>query len=330
MVRRSRSWRLAWQYLLSFGEDADDSPEIRERKRLVLAVLWISIPVTFVWVATDAWQGAVLAAWELAAVALVQLAVLSVVRVRPSRFWGAMHVAILNNNLGSLAQTLLFGGLPSSRLNMVWGFLGVLGALVGFGYRVARYWLAAFALSVVASAVAPRWIRGLYTLPDPGLAAAANLVAVGIFVFMVLEYFVRQRDRFQKQSDDLLRNILPDQIAERLKRDTGMIAERFENASILFADVVDFTPCPPTSRLRISWRCSTKSSVRSTSSSIEPVWRRSRRSETAIWSPGVYRARAPTTRTRWLNSLWTSATTSRRTVSWATSFAFASGSTPDR
>src|SRR5205814_9754698 len=40
----------------------------------------------------------------------------------------------------------------------------------------------------------------------------------------------------------LLMNVLPSSIAERLKAATQTIADNFESASILFADVVDFTP----------------------------------------------------------------------------------------
>src|SRR5207253_5768474 len=39
-----------------------------------------------------------------------------------------------------------------------------------------------------------------------------------------------------------LLNILPRTIAERLKAETRTIADQFSSASILFADVVDFTP----------------------------------------------------------------------------------------
>ena len=53
---------------------------------------------------------------------------------------------------------------------------------------------------------------------------------------------LRQRDRFQQQSDDLLRNTLPDEIAERLKASTGTIADDFPEASVLFADLAGFTP----------------------------------------------------------------------------------------
>jgi guanylate cyclase len=57
-----------------------------------------------------------------------------------------------------------------------------------------------------------------------------------------MAYFVRQRNRLQTESDDLLHSILPDEIARRLKSDKTMIADDYEAASVMFADVVDFTP----------------------------------------------------------------------------------------
>ena len=47
-----------------------------------------------------------------------------------------------------------------------------------------------------------------------------------------------ERDR----SEALLLNVLPETIAEQLKKNSGTIAERFEMISILFADIVGFTP----------------------------------------------------------------------------------------
>ena len=44
-----------------------------------------------------------------------------------------------------------------------------------------------------------------------------------------------------QRSGELLRNILPDAIAERLKRDGGTIADSYDEVSVLFADIVGFT-----------------------------------------------------------------------------------------
>lgn len=46
----------------------------------------------------------------------------------------------------------------------------------------------------------------------------------------------------QKKSERLLLNILPQAIAEQLKQNQGALAERFDEATVLFADLVGFTP----------------------------------------------------------------------------------------
>ncbi|MGK7923027.1 MAG: adenylate/guanylate cyclase domain-containing protein [Trichodesmium sp.] len=46
----------------------------------------------------------------------------------------------------------------------------------------------------------------------------------------------------QEKSERLLMNILPEPIAFRLKQDTSAIADYFEKATILFSDIVGFTP----------------------------------------------------------------------------------------
>lgn len=48
-------------------------------------------------------------------------------------------------------------------------------------------------------------------------------------------------DRLNKENMRLLLNILPAPIADRLKRGSGVIAERYDSVSVLFADIVGFT-----------------------------------------------------------------------------------------
>jgi class 3 adenylate cyclase len=72
---------------------------------------------------------------------------------------------------------------------------------------------------------------------------------VGMFGSYMLERYTR-RDFLQKytiqeqrdQADKLLYNVLPEPIAERLKQSNETIAEEFNSASVLFADIVNFTP----------------------------------------------------------------------------------------
>jgi adenylate cyclase len=50
-----------------------------------------------------------------------------------------------------------------------------------------------------------------------------------------------QLETARLKSENLLLNILPQSIAERLKERQGAIADRFDHATILFADIVNFT-----------------------------------------------------------------------------------------
>jgi PAS domain S-box-containing protein len=45
----------------------------------------------------------------------------------------------------------------------------------------------------------------------------------------------------RNKTENLLLNLLPEPIAERLKEEPGVIADKFEKATILFADLVNFT-----------------------------------------------------------------------------------------
>jgi len=75
----------------------------------------------------------------------------------------------------------------------------------------------------------------------------ANII--GMFGSYYLERYTR-RDFLQKytiqaqrdRADKLLYNVLPKRIAERLKESDETIAEEFNSATVLFADIVNFTP----------------------------------------------------------------------------------------
>jgi class 3 adenylate cyclase len=52
---------------------------------------------------------------------------------------------------------------------------------------------------------------------------------------------VKQRDRLAKENERLLLNILPEPIAERLREGEPLIADRFDDVTLMFADIVEFT-----------------------------------------------------------------------------------------
>ena len=159
----------------------------------------------------------------------------------PTRFDLLLGVMFALITAGQLIETALFGGLFGSGLVVIFGLAIALAALLASGLRAALLWFGAFIASVIFAVVTPTaWQR--YTQPDPAGDAAFNLIATAVVVLAIVGYFVAQRDRFQQRSDDLLHNILPLEIAARLKGSHATIADDVPSASVLFTDVVDFTP----------------------------------------------------------------------------------------
>jgi adenylate cyclase len=58
----------------------------------------------------------------------------------------------------------------------------------------------------------------------------------------LMRTLVSDLDAEKAESERLLLNILPEPIAQRLKTESGVIADRFESVTVLFADIVGFTP----------------------------------------------------------------------------------------
>jgi guanylate cyclase len=146
---------------------------------------------------------------------------------------------------------MLVGGFLASGGVGLWGILAPLGALVFLDVRQAVRWFGAFLLVFLLLGLA-----GEVLFPDADLPVwftstmlALNVVGAGSVAFTLLAVFAKQRNAAlmalrteQEKSEVLLLNILPRSIAERLKAASQTIADHFDATSILFADVVDFTP----------------------------------------------------------------------------------------
>ena len=52
---------------------------------------------------------------------------------------------------------------------------------------------------------------------------------------------VKERERLAQENERLLLNILPEPIADRLREGEPLIADRFDDVTLLFADIVEFT-----------------------------------------------------------------------------------------
>jgi adenylate cyclase len=143
---------------------------------------------------------------------------------------------------------MALGGFVSGSAVILWAFICPMGAMMFDEHRRAPRWFLAWASLVILSGVLQPYIGRANGL-SPTLITfffVMNLLGVSILLFLMVFYFVSQKNAFQEQSENLLLNILPRDIVAILKTEPRTIADQFDGASILFADVVDFTPMSAT------------------------------------------------------------------------------------
>jgi guanylate cyclase len=230
------------------GADPADDDEARLRKALLVLVCVLILPIAFLWgviyLALGAQAG--LIAWLYFLVSAGAIVVFS--RTRDVEW--LLRVELVDILLAPTISMAFVGGFLASGAVGLWGILAPLGALVFNGARSGIRWFVAFVAVFIVSGIVGELVTGS-TLPAwfSSTMIALNVTVAGAVVFGLLAQFVRQREQAlaalqveQDRAENLLLNILPRSIAERLKTDSTTIADQFAAASILFADIVDFTP----------------------------------------------------------------------------------------
>lgn len=146
---------------------------------------------------------------------------------------------------------IALGGFVNSSAIILWALLCPLGALLFSEPRRAPWWFLAYAFLVVLSGFLQPFARTSNNLPPEVITLffVMNITAISAIAFVLLYYFVYQKNSFlsllrieQDKSERLLLNILPKEIAEVLKVENRVIADSYDSASIMFADLVGFTP----------------------------------------------------------------------------------------
>ena len=242
--RRSAERLPVWLQRLEIGTLPSDSDELRARKAVLVLSSTLMAALASVWVVTYA----VLGLWASAAIPLAYQAATAVsvlTFARARRYVLFRESQLVLPLLLPFALQWSLGGFESSSAVCLWAITSPIGALVFVGGRQAVPWFVAFAgLVGVSVAIDAGLADGAPDIPQGVVVAffALNILGVGATVFAVLQYFVRARERALAESERLLLNVLPGSVAARLKAHAGVIADDFPSATVLFADIVGFTP----------------------------------------------------------------------------------------
>jgi guanylate cyclase len=236
--------------LVLIGADPHDDEDLRARKALLVLTSVLILPVSALWGALYLALGS-----PVGVVPLVYFGVLLgaiAVFARTRDFPWLLRVSELAILLAPTLSMIPLGGFLDSGGVGLWGILAPLGALVFSDFGSAVRWYVAYLAVFLGSGIAGE-IAGPIWPPLPTwfttTMLALNIAVGGTMVFTLLAVFARERSdalaalrQEQAKAETLLLNILPRSIADKLKAETQPIADQFGAASILFADVVDFTP----------------------------------------------------------------------------------------
>jgi adenylate cyclase len=236
--------------LMAVGSIPEDTQDEALRKQVLVLSASVISGLSVVWVVTYALLGLYLPAlipFSYQVVSVCNLAVFS--RTKRYRLFRATQLVL--SLLLPFTLQLSLGGFYTSSAVILWSFTAPLGALLVVGRRSAVRWFVAFVVVIVAAAVldpflpdrtdqVPRWLIVLFF--------ANNVLGVTGTSYVLLSYFVRERDRAadevaveRERSERLLLNVLPEPIADRLKRGEDQIADAVSDVGVLFADIAGFT-----------------------------------------------------------------------------------------
>jgi guanylate cyclase len=232
------------------GADPHDDEDLRARKALLVLISALILPVAALWGALYLALGSAVGVVPLVYFGILFGAIAVFSRTRD--FPWLLRVGQVDILLAPTLSMIPLGGFLDSGGVGLWGILAPLGALVFSDVRSAARWYMAYVVVFLVSGITGELV-GPISEPLPGwfttTMLALNIAVGGTIVFTLLAVFASQRRdalvalrQEQAKAENLLLNILPRSIVDRLKAQTRPIADQIVSASILFADVVDFTP----------------------------------------------------------------------------------------
>jgi adenylate cyclase len=145
---------------------------------------------------------------------------------------------------------------------ILWGLLAPFGAILFFGVRESVAWFFAWVFFTALTGAFDYLLADAYAAQQTTIPLrtsmvffALNFISVATIIYVLLRYSIEEKRKIQKRleeahwqlvaeqyrSEKLLLNILPAPVAERLKNAEKTIADGYPAATVMFADLVNFT-----------------------------------------------------------------------------------------
>jgi class 3 adenylate cyclase len=247
--------------LRTAGIEPGDDAETRLNKQLLMfatglvsaaSMLWLSIywalgpqfPVTFPYL------------FQIALAGNVVIYILT----RNFAFFRVTQLALFLFAPFAIQWTI--GNFVSASGIVLWGLLAPVGAILFFGVRESLAWFVAWVLLTALSGFFDYALADAVSKPAVQIPLRTSIVffvlnflAVATMIYVLLRFSIQEQRKTQarleeahqllqveqERSEKLLLNILPAPVAQRLKNSEQTIADGFADATVMFADIVNFT-----------------------------------------------------------------------------------------
>lgn len=141
----------------------------------------------------------------------------------------------------------------------IWALLAPVGAVVVAGWKESIPWFVAYIILTSVSGFFDYFLgvgnTGGLEMKTIGVFFALNFAAMSSILYFLVRYFVLETEKIkdqldknhtllieeQEKSENLLLNVLPRSIANRLKDSQSLIADGHSDVTVMFADISNFT-----------------------------------------------------------------------------------------
>lgn len=228
----------------------EDPVDLQVHKGLLAGSVVLVLPATLTWGSAYLYYGELPAAFITYGYMLLSLAGLLHLN-RTGKTEPLATLQIVCTLLIPFTLTLALGGIVGSSAIILAAIMSPIGILMHSPQRYARRWFTAYIAIFVLAALLDPLVRRQNGLPEWLILTifTINIAILSAIIFFMTRIYIQQRDaatellrREQEKSERLLLNVLPASIAAILKEENRTIADRFDEVSVLFADVVGSTP----------------------------------------------------------------------------------------
>jgi adenylate cyclase len=228
--------------LISIADKPEDDDDIRLRKRVGVAAGFATIVAPL---GLPLEVGGQLVGWLLAIALSITSVANLVLLARSKRFERYVYFLIGCGPVFVLLANGLAGGVTSSSGTLVWAFLTPGYALLALGPRRATRWFFVFLVTLVIAVAIDPFARDAFAPPPYFVQLIFYAQNIGVpltITFLLLRYTDLRRRDAEARSEAILTNAIPPSIATRLKHGETRIAESYPATTVIFADIVGFTP----------------------------------------------------------------------------------------